>query len=88
MPPCAHQIKGGIKEGSVLTCRWSVGSEFIGYPVGIVTGIGAANANGMSTVSDPHPLAEHPLPDLLLVSYQVELSCCLHKGRSPINDRF
>ena len=72
---------------SVTTNRDSIFTECIGYHPGIVTGIGTDTADAMSTVSDPHPLSEHPYHYLLTVRSDAVFSLLVHSGRSFDEDR-
>ena len=41
----------------------------------------------MSTVSDPHPVSDHPLPYLLTVRFDAVFNLLVHSGRSFDEDR-
>mgnify|MGYP007008018906 CR=1 FL=1 len=72
---------------SVTTNRYSICTECIGYHLGIVTGIGTDKGDAMSTVSDPHPVSDHPLPYLLTVRFDAVFNLLVHSGRSFDEDR-
>ena len=42
----------------------------------------------MSTVSDPHPVTEHPYSNLLLGRSELVFGSCLHSGRPLVSDGF
>ena len=42
----------------------------------------------MVTVSDPHPVPEHPYPNLLLGRSELVFGSCLHSGRPLVSDGF
>ena len=72
---------------SVSTNRYSFCTECIGYHLGIVTGISTDMDDAMSTVSDPHPVSDHPYHYLLTVRSDAVFSLLVHSGRSFDEDR-
>ena len=85
--PCCRRCQARFARSTTWTSRSSVPTKIIGEWCAVATGVGTEDANALSMIKSPYPLAALTISDLLTERSHVVAGGSLHSGQSLRGDQ-